>query len=337
MLYLFLLFIFLLTLWGIKFKDNDDFLSKDRCNSIKGIFILVVLFKHAIQYINDSGFEYHGLDLIPHLFLSYSGQLIVVMFLFYSGYGVAYSILNKGEQYVNHMPRRRLLTTLLNFDVAVCAFILMNLVLSIPMSAGIIVEAFFAWETLGNSNWYIFAILLCYALTYLVAKTVKTKNQWKWLFVVILIAELVLSCLKESYWYNTLLVYPAGFAFAVYKDNIVAWMKRYYAVLIVVLTAAFIVFFYFVPQTRALATNFASICFALVIVMLSMKIVVGNPFLNWCGVNLFPLYIYQRIPMIVMYECIGEDFVKNYALLFVVLALVVTCGIARLYKYWQIR
>lgn len=337
MLFIFLLFIFLLTLWGIKFKNNDDFLSKGRCNSIKGIFILVVLLKHATQYIYDSGYECHGVDLIPHLFLSYSGQLIVVMFMFYSGYGVAYSILKKGELYVSNMPRHRLLPTLLNFDVAVCAFVLLNLILSIPMSAGQIVGSLFAWETVGNSNWYIFVILLCYALTYLVAKFVKTKNLWKWLFVVILIAVLALSCVKESYWYNTLLVYPAGFTFAFYKDRIVEWMKRFYAVLIVVLIAAFVVFFYFVPQTRALATNFASICFALVIVMLSMKIVVGNPFLNWCGAKLFPLYIYQRIPMIMMYECLGGDFVKNYALLFLVVALVVTCGIACVYKYWQIK
>ena len=40
--------------------------------------------------------------------------------------------------------------------------------------------------------------------------------------------------------------------------------------------------------------------------------------------------------MIVMYECIGTDFVKHNALLFVLISLATTCAIAYFYKHWKI-
>ena len=235
------------------------------------------------------------------------------------------------------MPRRRLLTTLLNFDVAVLSFVVLNLILSIPMTPKQIALSLLGWESIGNSNWYIFVILLCYAVTYLVARFIQQKNRGKWLFIIILMVVLLLSFVKESYWYNTMLVFPTGFLYAVYQDRIERFLRKYYALLMMVLTIAFVIFFYFMPKTAGLAENIASICFAFFILMLSMKVVVSNPFLKWCGVHLFPLYIYQRLPMIAMSKCLGDDFVLNHVLVFVMIALVISCVIAYFYRYWQIR
>lgn len=77
------------------------------------------------------------------------------------------SIFKKGQAYVESFPRRRLLPTLLNFDVAVAAFLLLNVVLGIKHSKHDIILAFTGWTSLGNSNWYIFVILLCYLCTYI--------------------------------------------------------------------------------------------------------------------------------------------------------------------------
>ena len=107
MLFLYIVFIFVLIIWGIKFEDNDDFISKERCNSIKGIFILLIVLTHSMQYINNSGYEYEGIDMFVPFFKNKMGQMVVVMFLFYSGYGVYLSIKKKGKAYVNQMPRRK--------------------------------------------------------------------------------------------------------------------------------------------------------------------------------------------------------------------------------------
>ena len=194
-----------------------------------------------------------------------------------------------------------------------------------------------AWDGVGNSNWYIFDILVCYAMTYVVAKLAKTKDQWKWMFATLLVCTMVLSFFKSAYWYNTMLAYPAGFLFAEYESKIVSVLRKYYLPLLFIFAIVFVVSFYFLPEMKGLSTNLASICFALIVVMLSMRVVVGNAFLNWCGSHLFPLYIYQRLPMIVMLECLGKDFVKGYPILFVIMGLVITCGIAHFYRYWSIK
>ena len=102
---IFFVLIFIAALWGIKYRRVDSFgvnyLSKDATNAIKGIWILFVFLRHANQYVHNSGYVYSSLG--DRLFLIMDGlllQLIVVMFLFFSGYGVYCSIL-RGEYYEN--------------------------------------------------------------------------------------------------------------------------------------------------------------------------------------------------------------------------------------------
>lgn len=148
---------------------NVDYLYKDQCNSIKGIFILVVFLRHIIQYADETSlnteWDKAGLYLNDII-----GQLLVALFLFYSGYGVLESIKKKGEEYIDLMPKKRILTTLLNFDVAVALFIITDILLGIDISISQTLLSFTTWDSVGNSNWYIFCIILCYLLTFLLFK-----------------------------------------------------------------------------------------------------------------------------------------------------------------------
>ena len=80
-----------------------------------------------------------------------------------------------------------------------------------------------------------------------------------------------------------------------------------------------------------------SITFALIVVMLTMKIQVGNSCLQWFGTNLFPLYIYQRIPMIVFQGTISDGFLSHYPIIYLTTCLLITCLIARYYKYLSVK
>ena len=336
MLILYLLFILVLTLWGIKFSREDDYLSKEQCNSIKGIFILMICLTHSMQYIRASGYSFPGIDALTPIFTSYIGQLVVVMFLFYSGYGVALQIRNKGEQYVQQMPRHRILKTLLNFDVAVCAFILLALLLSQPLSISQVLLSFVAWDSVGNSNWYIFVILLCYSFTYIAGKIYYNHLGMVLLFLC-LITMFMLSFVKESHWYDTILAYPAGYYHACYRNQIEKWLKEYYVFAFVVLLAVFVYLHDIFPYSyRGLPENITGITFALIVVMITMKVRIGNKWLQWCGINLFPLYIYQRLPMIALQAILGNDFLSNYPVIYLVTCLLITCLVAEYYKYWEI-
>lgn len=77
--------------------------------------------------------------------------------------------------------------------------------------------------------------------------------------------------------------------------------------------------------------NIKSIAFAAIVVIATMKISVNSIILRWSGEHLFPIYVYQRIPMIVMF---AFDPIKNenWRLpVYLAFSLVITAGIAVLY------
>lgn len=175
--------ILVLALYGIKVLSPDSgepfngALSRGSTDAIKGVFILVVFGEHVFSYIAKQIDDFNCFDLLFVLANNRIRQLLVVMFLFYSGYGVAESIVAKGMDYVNTMPRKRILVTLLNFAVAVGFFIVLGLILGneITLRKGLL--SLIGWESVGNSNWYIFCILILYTATYISFRCFKEKKS----------------------------------------------------------------------------------------------------------------------------------------------------------------
>lgn len=170
MFILYIIILFLLV-YGInvhKYDIYDDYISKEQCNCIKGFFIVIVFCRHIYPYLAVAGYDFSQFgDGVFRIIDANMGQLLVVMFLFYSGYGVMEQIKKKGMVYVNDIPKKRILTTIANFDVAVLLFLIVGMFLDHDYMAQDILLAFTGWTSIGNSNWYIFVILCCYVSTYL--------------------------------------------------------------------------------------------------------------------------------------------------------------------------
>ena len=79
--------------------------------------------------------------------------------------------------------------------------------------------------------------------------------------------------------------------------------------------------------------NIEHLSVAVCIVILTMKFECRNKALEWCGQHLFPLYIYQRLPMM----AIPSQFIAYCPIAYVAGCLLITLIIASLYKYWQIK
>ena len=235
-------------LWGICFTKNgfyEDYIDKSQCNSIKGVFILVVFLKHIPLYIEESGYDMSkGLDALLSKANSSLGQLLVVMFLFYSGYGIMESIKKKGTKYIDSLPKRRISTILINFDIAVMAFIVLHLIMGKPLDIGNCLLALTGWTDVGNSNWYIFIILLCYLLSYISFKLIRNHNAaFTAMAVLALISVMLLAELKQSWWYNTMLCYPAGMAYSLYKNKVEQIWKSHYLPCLAVTVIFFLLFY----------------------------------------------------------------------------------------------
>ena len=329
----FYIIILLLSLYGISFIKsgfNQDYISKEQCNAIKGIFILFVFTRHIWPYLSKFGYDFSAPG--DSLFINidrWMGQLLVVAFLFYSGFGVMESIKSKGEPYIDNMPRKRILNTLLNFDVAVFVFIVIDLILGINLKLNTTLLAFTGWTSIGNSNWYIFIILVCYFCTWIGFKLGK---GWMAYFLLATAYIILFNTKSNPVWYNTIFSFAAGLFYSRFKSQIEPFVHQWYWI---VLPACILVFFSVHTQNFAfygLKDNLTSILFALSIVVVSMKIKVGNKALIWCGTKLFPLYIYQRIPMIFLSKFDGGAFISQHPFAYVWTCFLITIAIAFLYR-----
>lgn len=329
-LYFFLIII--LTLIGAKFfvkKYNYDYLSKKNTSCIKGIFILIVFYSHLVTYT----YSIYNKDFIMLNFRNFLGQLMVTMFLFYSGYGVFESIKKKNQNYINLMPKKRILKTWFNFFIAVLSFCILGFIFNNHFSFGKIILSFIGWETLGNSNWYIFSIMFMYLLTYFSFK-IFDDNHKKALFlnfILIIIFILFLRLHKGEYWYNTIFCYYFGMLYSHCKDSIeiILFNNLKYIFSLVLSIFVFLIFMVY-SKYNFIFYELYSISFVCIIILITMKVQINSIILKWFGDNLFWIYILQRIPMIVFKEVGLSNYVYKYS--FVVF--VSTIALTFIYKFF---
>lgn len=331
---IFYLLIFALVLLGAKIVPLHltNSTSRNCTNCIKGIFILMVFLSHSWGYIYESNPE---IDILDRIFISINskfGQLIVVMFLFYSGYGVMYNIIHKKDTYINSIPHKRMLVTLANFAIAVSIFILLNLMLSREVTISQALLSLIGWDSVGNSNWYIFCIVCCYAFTYIAFKLSRNLRTGLLILAALSLGYIyVISQFKGSWWYDTVLCYWAGASFAVLFPKLTSVFENQYWYCLTGSIVLFLVFYNLPWDYYALAFNISGIFFALTTVLITMRIQIGNTALDWLGRNLFPLYIYQRLPMI-LFANLGISWLTSYSPVFVTLCFATTIGITQIYQ-----
>lgn len=295
-----------LSLRPVKNSINGEFISVETTACVKGFFVLLVFLSHINNYfIKSSDYAQSAFNTAYIDIQSALGQAIVVMFLFYSGYGVAQSISKKGEDYIKSIPKRRVLKTLLNFDIAVLIFVLLDFALGTitDYSAIKIILSFIGWESVGNSNWYIFAVLILYIITY-VSFSIFKKNKVKALWCVTgltVVYIAVMAVFKEPWWFDTALLYPLGMWFAYKKENILSFFekkKANYYICLAVTAVILIVSLLF--RKNIICYELLMISFCVAVMLLTMKFTVKSKFFAFFGKRLFEFYIFMRIPMILL-------------------------------------
>ena len=304
--------------YGLQIKQqgyHEDYIGLKSIQPIKGIFILLVFVSHFASYIPMTG----PWNQTYSLFQSQLGQLVVAPFLFYSGYGVVLSIEKKGIDYVKAMPLQRIGKVLLQFAVAVVLYLILQLALGNRYNYKIILLSFVGWESLGNSNWYIFCILCLYCatwLSYFLLRKGKLLPLLSASFLSLVYVVFIRRIGKPQWWYNTALAYTAGMWFAYLRKPLEKIVFSHWAVYATVF-AMTVCGFLFAWEHRHNVWMYEahSILFSLVLVLLSCKLQLHNRFLTYCGEHLFSLFILQRIPMILLKETPISQFLNVYFML----------------------
>lgn len=296
---IFLIILLLIIIYNIKPTKEEKYLDKKQTENIKGIFIILVLFSHFNSYVKyDSSLDLEYLKII-----NWFGQAMVAPFLFYSGYGIMEQIKNNGKKYIKKIPKKRILTTLIKFDLAVIIYLILNIILNNRLKISQIILSLIGWESLGNSNWYIFVILILYLITY-ISFIITNKKKISLLITTILSFLYMIIFykfnIKPVFWYDTVPCFILGLYYSHYKETIskyINYNKITYILSLIILMFSTLLFKHY---SRILVFNIMfNISFILTIIIISIKISINSKTLSWCGKHLFEIYILQRIPMII--------------------------------------
>lgn len=331
-----IIILFGIILFGIKISPRNkffnDYAGKKQTSTINGIFTILIFLSHSAQYITLNS----ALDR-PYLTIrNLLGQLVVTSFLFFSGFGIMESISKKGTDYVKQIPKNRFFKVWYHFAIALIPFIILSFIFEKHYPITHILLSFTGYTAVGNSNWFMlatFAMYIIVFISFMICKNVKNK-AWAVALTFALTGLFILFEYKmglETYYYNTILCFPAGMVFSMLKpyfDKFVMKNDAKWFVAVVVTFIAFIIARHFCGISIFIYNAF-SIFFVIVIMLVLMKIKVGNKILDFFGNHIFSFFILQRIPMIILSE-IGFS---KYQYLFVVVSFVCTVCITLLFDW----
>lgn len=336
-LYFAYLIIFILVCLSIKKKSSvGDFLEIETTKNFSGFFVLFVFLAHFSQYSVSPKYI--------QILQKTMGQLIVVPFLFVSGYGVTLGFLNK-PYYKKTFIQRRILPLYFQFAVAVFLYCILDFAITRDVPSEKIktyILSFTGFKNVGNSNWYVVAIIFCYLTSFL--GFIKNSKFSIWISFFLICAYVISMYILEFefHWFNTVFAYFAGELCAYHKDKILKQLFKFnegyvcIVLLEIILFGGLFIMYWLLKNDllRSIFYNLVSAAFCLLFATLTFKFDFNQPLFSFLGKHIFSIYILQRIPMILF-----SKFINNSFLLFIlclcitlILAVIFDLGVKKIFK-----
>jgi len=261
---------------------NEDYFSVKTGNVLRGLFSIAIVFHHLSQRISLTGSRLFGNFI-------HVGYICVAFFLFSSGYGLQKSYL-ASDNYKKGFLRKRLSKILLPFLITAVLFWIKDMLNGVHYSVSQLILALFT-GSLVDFSWYIICIC-CFYLAFWVFMHLCGKNHrlmilsaCVWLVVYVFACKF-LGC--DEWWFNTPQLLVLGMIWATYERKILQVVsKHYYPVLALIVlgfAAAFLTPIHVsMRYVSILLRMTASVFFAPLVMMLSMKVKIAHPILDFVG------------------------------------------------------
>ena len=302
----------LISAYGIIVNTGNtytDCFSHENTITINGIFVILVFLSHFSSYlVNDN-------SVIYPIFTKVMGQLIVAPFLFFSGYGVMKSIIQKGDAYIRSFGIKRIFRVWFHFAMAVCLYLVISLIKGTKYNTRRILLSFVGLSSIGNSNWFMFSLLSLYLITLVSGMIlINRKRTIPFAVSVLVIAFMFLMrCLgKQYYYYDTAFAYVIGMFLALYEDQIQDYYeknnKRWF-ISFLIICVVFVGASLWRSYTHWISSFIIWVSsFSFLLVLLSLKVNSHSKVLKTLGKYSFEIYILQRIPMNLLYKSISNKY-----------------------------
>lgn len=330
---IFVLILLMIIFVGINSAEKNEFFS-DYCSpkqttSINGICVLLVFISHAAKYLKVVG----SLDTPYTTLKIHLGQLVVVTFLFYSGYGMTESIKKKGFDYVKGIPAKRLFKVWYHFAIALVFYVILCFCTGRHHPLSRFLLAFTGWSSIVNSNWYMlttFVLYIAMFIGFIIFRKSKVLATFLTTALVLGFAYFEYKVGQPNYCYNTVICFPAGMFFSLLKPYFDKIFLKNDVIWILGTALTFGLFYYFgtLRNNSVIFYSLWAFFAAFLVLFITMKVKIQNSILDWFGHRVFSIYMLHHIPLEILKQ-FNFNITHPYA--FVIIAFVSTITLAILF------
>ena len=295
----------LLMLWRIqparppRAAFHEDSLSLAAALPLRAIMALMVILHHLAQRTSA------GWLMRPYADIGYWP---VAMFFFLSGYGTMKKRMASPD-YRRRFLRRRLGAVLIPFLPVMAVYAGIHSVIQPPAPA---------WDwingVIGEANaWFIVNLLLFYA-AFAAIMRLKPRPAAMVAFMAAFCAGYTALCVSFGYgdwWYKSSPAFILGMAWAVWGGSWLPFVRRrYWLLLLLSMTLCLVIhrniwpLAWRLPLQAFIPSALSASLFVFSVLLLSMKLRVGNPALDYLGMISYDVYILHGLLLIVLrHEC----------------------------------
>ena len=281
-------------------KLNKEYLSTDNTNIMKGISVLLVILCHIGMFSVNKG-------IIENLFAT-TGLLAVAIFIFVSGYGLMTQYLKK-DNYLKGFFKKFVNIYIVFIICNIVTTIINNAFLNTNYGIGDIIVSSLQFNFAnGRELWFVACIIFMYISFYFSFKISKRKGILVLIcsmFIYIILCRLIG---KGTWWYNTVFCFPLGAIFAIYKEKIFLFYKKFYWFKFVVLLFIFLIFMYLYIRGYHYLQFIIPIIFVLLTAMMLVKVKLKSKFLLFINKISLEMYLIHLIILqVAFYETIARS------------------------------
>ena len=297
--------LFLLSIINVNVKGNNnfyyDYMELKNTNSIKGIFVWMIILSHYQNYYKNKE------KYLYRIILKCFGQKMVSLFLFYSGFGIFESIKKKGKKYVKSLINKANVL-FIKSQIILIFFLLNNLFLGIKITLKNYFLSIIFKKNIGNSYWFAFTIICFYIYSYISFIIIK-HNYVLGIIILNIICIFHIYLIynfyypKKCYTIDNTLCFIVGFYYSLLNNYLNKIIMKNDIIYFLCLSCLILIYYYFYNYTMKTIwiVLFTNCFFSLVIIFISMKIRFNNEFLNLLNTHSFSIYFLQRIVMRFIY------------------------------------
>ncbi|MBQ3796162.1 MAG: acyltransferase family protein [Butyrivibrio sp.] len=310
-------------LWGAKYAGKgkwNDSLALDQSKAFQGFLAVCIMLHHVGQktcasWLTPKTRIQQGLGFFVPM-----GFLFVSVFLFFNGYGV-YKSFHSKDNYLKGFVKKRILPLVFMLYSTTIIFYIARLIIGQKMDLKQTVLYLTSIQLCNPNTWYVIVLPFFYLAFYFAFKFIKNDGVAVLVTCAFVVAYMLFGTtinhnnywIRGEWWYNCVHLFAVGIIFAKFEDKIIAFFKRFYAVLMPLSVLAVYPLYLFsrlvcntysyygenwgAPDTvfrrRMCLGSEALVCvdFVLMFILLGMKIKIGNRFLKFMSKITLEFYL----------------------------------------------